>query len=105
MSNVIIELDKAKAERLVELLRERGADDDNFLLKQAETQLEGKCKRSMIEWNEGLPPYHGWVLVLRDYPDWNAKRIDTGYWNGKDYHLCGRVVRKREIEGWADIPK
>ena len=50
MSNVIIELDKAKAERLVELLKERGADDNNFMLKQVKPQLEGKCKRSMIEW-------------------------------------------------------
>jgi hypothetical protein len=52
MNKVIIELDKARAERLVELLKERGADDNNFMLKQVETQLQGKCKRSMIEWHE-----------------------------------------------------
>lgn len=106
MNSVIIELDKARAERLVELLKERGADDSNFMLKQVKAQLEGKCKRSMIEWNtDNLPPCHGWFMALRDYPDWDAKRIDSGYWNGKDFHFNGRIAHGCDIEAWANLPK
>ena len=44
MSKILIELDKARAERLVELLKERGADENNFMLKQVKPQLEGTVR-------------------------------------------------------------
>ena len=72
MNNVIIELDKARAERFVELLKERGADDNNFMLKQVKPQLEGKCKRSMIEWHDvtEIPEDYEEILVrFRSNPD------------------------------------
>ena len=94
MSTVIIELDKARAERLVELLKERGADENNFMLKQVKPQLEGKCKRSMIDWHvfDEKPESGEAILML-----WRDGSINTVY-PGDEWPAM------KSVRAWAYLP-